>query len=124
MSLWPVPSVLSPAVRRQLCGAFMRLLKTPLFVQCGPRSPQYPHQRSPQVAARKAGSLHVWSEPFTLREKLGVGGSSLILPHCPGGGMGHWLYGKAGTWIYCWSESGRESDRPWFQLAPRGPSPG
>ena len=59
-----------------------------------------------------------------LKEKLEVGGSSLIIPHCPGGGMGHWIYGKARTWIYCWSESGRESDWGVFSVSAQTPNPG
>lgn len=62
--------------------------------------------------------------PSLLREKLGLGGASLIILHCPGGGMKHWIYGKAATWLYCWSESRGESDREVVSIGAQRPNPG
>ena len=53
----------------------------------------------PQVGSLKVGAPYVWSKPFTPREKLGVGGSLLIVWHCARGGVYSQSVSQLSLWI-------------------------
>lgn len=106
-----VSSVLSPAVRWSNCGEqSCACWKLPLCLMWSQDS-QYPPINSASGCSHKS-----WGTGFVV-QTLHSSGRSWVRRCLPDytalswGGMKHWIYGKAGTWIYCWKESRGESDR-------------